>query len=125
MLIRIQQIAMICLVICVVLFAAFAVLPFKMPLSNTGILADDKFQHFASFFILTTLAAIALPRISLPILIAILTIFGFCVEYIQPVFERSGDTKDALANIAGIAAAWLVFGAASLRGLLKSEAARK
>ena len=115
----IQYSALACLLISLTGFAALAILPVKFEVPNTRLLNDDKLRHFLVFFTLTLLAAIGLARIKLLALISALVLFGFAVEYIQPLFGRQGDLKDALANLGGIAAAWSALGAASLRSALR------
>ena len=117
---RLQFIAILSLVICLGFFTLLAIVPFDLGLPKPHIVSSDKLQHLVSFFLLTLLCAIALARTALIVLIPALTLFGFAIEYIQPLFERTLDTSDALANLAGIGAAWLALGAARLRSSLKT-----
>jgi hypothetical protein len=67
----------------------------------------DKAEHFAAFFVLTSLAAAAYPRAPLVVLGLWLSLFGCVIELAQalPIIHRDCDIWDWVADSAGIGAA--------------------
>jgi hypothetical protein len=67
----------------------------------------DKAEHFAAFFVLTSLAAAAYPRASLVLIALWLSLFGCAIELVQalPIIHRDCDFGDWVADAAAIAAA--------------------
>ena len=67
----------------------------------------DKAEHFAAFFVLASLAAVAYPRVPLMILALWLSLFGCAIELGQalPIVHRDCDIRDWLADSVGIGAA--------------------
>lgn len=69
----------------------------------------DKAEHFAAFFVLTSLAAAAYPRAPLVLVALWLSLLGCAIELAQalPVIHRDCDIGDWVADAAAIAAALL------------------
>ena len=69
----------------------------------------DKAEHFAAFFVLTSLAAAAYPRASLVLVALWLSLFGCAIELVQalPVIHRDCDIGDWVADATAVAAALL------------------
>ncbi len=67
----------------------------------------DKAEHFAAFYVLTSLAAVAYPRASLVLLALWLSLFGCAIELAQalPIIHRDCDIRDWVADTSAIAAA--------------------
>ena len=67
----------------------------------------DKAEHFAAFFVLTSLAAAAYPRASLVLVALWLSLFGCAIELVQalPFIHRDCDIGDWIADATAIAAA--------------------
>lgn len=67
----------------------------------------DKAEHFVAFYVLTSLAAAAYPRVPLTILALWLSLFGCVIELVQalPVIHRDCDIWDWVADSVAIAAA--------------------
>lgn len=72
----------------------------------------DKAEHFAAFFVLTSLAAAAYPRASLVLVALWLSLFGCAIELVQalPFIHRDCDIGDWVADAMAIAAALLPMG---------------
>lgn len=67
----------------------------------------DKAEHFTAFYVLTSLAAAAYPRVPLPVLALWLTLFGGTIELVQalPFIHRDCDIMDWVADVIAVAAA--------------------
>lgn len=67
----------------------------------------DKADHFAAFFVLTTLAAAAFPRTPLLVIALWLSLAGSAIELVQavPAVHRDCDIWDWVADAAAIGAA--------------------
>jgi len=67
----------------------------------------DKAEHFAAFYIITALAAVAYPRVRLVILALWLSLFGCAIELVQalPFIHRDCDFRDWVADVSAIGAA--------------------
>ena len=67
----------------------------------------DKAEHFTAFFVLTSLAGAAYPRVPLVILALWLSLFGCAIELVQalPIVHRDCDIWDWVADSVGIGAA--------------------
>ena len=75
--------------------------------ADAGLLAfspNDKFTHFAAFFLVGPLAVMAMPRLPLPLVFGGLALAGAACELVQPFAGRQADLADFLANMAGLAA---------------------
>jgi VanZ family protein len=74
---------------------------------------SDKVQHVAAFLVLTSLAIMAYPRVSLLRIGLLMVLFGLLIELLQliPALNRDGSALDWLADGAAVAA---VLGTASL-----------
>lgn len=103
------------------LVAALATLwlAFEPPGDGPGLIPWDKAGHFLSFFVLTLLLSLALPRMPRGILILALVIAGGGIEIVQGYVGRDADWKDWIADIAGIACAALPVWLEQLRQRLK------
>lgn len=103
------------------LVVAFATLwlAFEPPGDGPGLIPWDKAGHFLSFFVLTLLLSLALPRAPRGILIAVLVIAGGGIEIVQSYVGRDADWKDWIADIVGIACAALPVWLDALRQRLK------
>ena len=73
----------------------------------------DKVQHILAFLVLSGLAAIAYPRLSLVIIFLGLAAFGGAIEAVQaiPQLGRQPSWLDWFADVAAVAAVLLVVGA--------------
>ncbi|WP_174295895.1 VanZ family protein [Alteripontixanthobacter muriae] len=90
----------------------------KQPVALPGN-PSDKLQHMAAFCVLALLAAIAYPRVSLPVILLGLSFFGALIEMIQviPALNRSAEWRDLAADILAAATALGVIAIArSMRG---------
>lgn len=94
-------------------------LAFEPPGDGPGLIPWDKAEHFLSFFVLTLLLSLALPRMPRGILILVLVIAGGGIEIVQSYVGRDADWKDWIADIAGIACAALPVWLDALRQRLK------
>lgn len=67
----------------------------------------DKAEHFVAFFVLTSLAAAAYPRVALVLLGLWLSLFGCAIELVQalPFIHRDCDIWDWVADTVAILAA--------------------
>ena len=67
----------------------------------------DKAEHFLAFYVLTSLAAAAYPRVSLAILALWLSLFGCAIELVQalPFIHRDCDFWDWVADTTAVGAA--------------------
>jgi hypothetical protein len=67
----------------------------------------DKAEHFAAFFVLTSLAAAAYPRAPLILVALWLSLFGCVIELVQalPIIHRDCDIWDWVADATAVAAA--------------------
>lgn len=76
-----------------------------LPLSSsvTAVVPGDKLNHMIAFTILAVPMASVRPRWILPLVLA-LAAFGALIEVVQPLFGRSCELNDWLADLAGIAA---------------------
>jgi MYXO-CTERM domain-containing protein len=74
---------------------------------------SDKVQHILAFAVLAALAAAAYPRMRLPKILLLLSLFGALIEAVQtiPALHRDGDWVDWVADTL---AAALVLGLAAL-----------
>jgi len=95
-------------------------LAFEPPGDGPGLIPWDKAGHFLSFFVLTLLLSLALPRVPRGILILVLIIAGGGIEIVQGYIGRDADWKDWIADIAGIACAALPVWLEALRQRLKA-----
>lgn len=80
----------------------------EMPVAHAPHLFPwDKAEHFVAFFVLTSLAAAAYPRVPLVILGLWLSLFGCVIELVQalPVIGRDCDIWDWVADTTAILAA--------------------
>lgn len=104
------------------LVAALATLwlAFEPQGDGPGLIPWDKAGHFLSFFVMTLLLSLALPRVSRGILILVLIIAGGGIEIVQGYIGRDADWKDWIADIAGIACAALPVWLDALRKRLKT-----
>lgn len=94
-------------------------LAFEPPGDGPGLMPWDKAGHFLSFFVLTLLLSLALPRMPRGILILVLVLAGGGIEIVQGYVGRDADWKDWIADIAGIACAALPVWLDALRQRLK------
>lgn len=94
-------------------------LAFEPPGDGPGLIPWDKAGHFLSFFVLTLLLSLALPRAPRGIIILLLVIAGGGIEIVQSHVGRDADWKDWIADIAGIACAALPVWLDALRQRLK------
>jgi hypothetical protein len=69
----------------------------------------DKAEHFAAFFVLTSLAAAAYPRVPLILVALWLSLFGCAIELVQalPFIHRDCDIFDWVADTTAVVAALL------------------
>lgn len=67
----------------------------------------DKAEHFAAFYVLTSLAAAAYPRVPLLLLALCLSLFGSTIELVQalPFIHRDCDIVDWIADVTAVTAA--------------------
>lgn len=102
--------------------AAFATLwlAFEPPGDGPGLIPWDKAGHFLSFYVLTLLMSLALPRVPRGIVILVLVLAGGGIEIVQGYIGRDADWKDWIADIAGIACAALPVWLEALRQRLKA-----
>ncbi|HTW35996.1 MAG TPA: hypothetical protein VMD53_15355 [Rhizomicrobium sp.] len=80
----------------------------EMPASHAPHLFPwDKAEHFAAFFVLTSLAAAAYPRTPLVLVGLWLSLFGCAIELVQalPIIHRDCDIWDWVADTTAIVAA--------------------
>jgi hypothetical protein len=77
------------------------------PVHAIRIFAWDKAEHFAAFFVLTSLAAAAYPRAPLILVALWLSLFGCVIELVQalPIIHRDCDIWDWVADATAVAAA--------------------
>lgn len=94
-------------------------LAFEPPGDGPGLIPWDKAGHFLSFFVLTLLLSLALPRVPRVTIILALVIAGGGIEIVQGYVGRDADWKDWIADIAGIACAALPVWLEQLRQRLK------
>ena len=94
-------------------------LAFEPPGDGPGLIPWDKAGHFLSFFVLTLLLSLALPRVPRGILILVLVIAGGGIEIVQSYVGRDADWKDWIADIAGIGCAALPVWLDALRQRLR------
>lgn len=73
-----------------------------MPQPPIAISASDKLQHMAAFALLTALAGLGYPEVSLPRIVLRMAVIGAGIEIAQlyPALGRSGDVTDFLADMA-------------------------
>ena len=71
---------------------------------------NDKVQHIIAFATLATLGSFAYPRITLPKLLAGLSLFGALIEIVQaiPALHRDSDVLDWIADTVAVAVVLLV-----------------
>lgn len=92
------------------LVALATVLAAEMPESRAPhLLPWDKAEHFVAFYVLTTLATAAYPRVSLVMLALGLSLFGAVIELAQalPFIHRDCDIWDWVADAIAVGAALL------------------
>ncbi|KPP94165.1 hypothetical protein [Erythrobacter sp. HL-111] len=72
----------------------------------------DKVQHVIAFLVLTSLAALAYPRLGLVVIFVGLALFGAAIELVQAIPElgRTPSWLDWFADVAAVAAVVLVAG---------------
>ncbi|MEH6697574.1 MAG: VanZ family protein [Brevundimonas sp.] len=88
--------------------------------AGPGLIPWDKAGHFLSFYVLTLLYALALPRVPRWALAAALVLAGGGIEIVQGFVGREPDWKDWIADMAGIAAVLIPMG---VDRLLRRDAA--
>ena len=79
-----------------------------MPASDSPhVLPWDKAEHFAGFYILAALGAVAFPRLRAVWLAAGLVALGGAIEVVQglPMVARDSDVKDWIADTVAVACA--------------------
>ena len=77
-------------------------LAFKTPGGEGRLIPWDKAGHFLSFYVLTLLFCLALPRSPRGILILVMLAAGGAIEVVQGMAGRDADWKDWIADGAGI-----------------------
>jgi VanZ family protein len=82
----------------------------------------DKLQHAFAFYVLALAAAAATPRSPLLLTAACLALLGALIEVLQgpPLFRRSCDLEDWLADMAGVLLAYAPLWAARWRTALRT-----
>lgn len=67
----------------------------------------DKAEHFVAFFVITSLAAAAYPRVPLVLVALWLSLFGCAIELVQalPIIHRDCDIWDWVADTTAVVAA--------------------
>lgn len=85
--------------------AATLWLAFEPPSDGPGLIPWDKAGHFLSFYVLTLLFCLALPRTPRLTIAILLLTAGGAIEVVQGFVGRDADWKDGFANMLGIAAA--------------------
>ncbi len=80
------------------------------PGDGPGLIPWDKAGHFLSFYVLTLLYVLALPRVPRWALAAALIAVGGGIEIVQGFVGREPDWKDWIADMAGIAAVLIPMG---------------
>ena len=90
-------------IIATIIFAIILTVIMLWPITQTklGSGITDKALHCAAFMILCLPLAYT-GRYGLPSLMISAAIFGFAIELIQPIFNRSSDLFDWTANITGV-----------------------
>jgi hypothetical protein len=75
-------------------------------------LETDPIKHAAGLAVVTLLAAIAFPRISLWLVLLVFAIASLGLEYLQGIhpFQRDPDPNDWIAGVAGALAAVIIVG---------------
>jgi hypothetical protein len=93
------------------------------PVHAIRIFAWDKAEHFAAFYVLTTLALAAFPMRSLITIGLALAAFGGTIELVQalPIVGRDCDIRDWAADIIAICAALSPLAAVWWRNRYRSE----
>jgi len=94
-----------------VLFAAAVVLTLYSAFAPSGysphLFPWDKAEHFVAFYVLATLAALALPNTKITRIVVVLSVLGAAIELAQniPFVHRDGDVSDwAVDSIAVLCA---------------------
>lgn len=82
-------------------------LAFKAPGEEGRLIPWDKAAHFLSFYVLTLLFCVSLPRTPMVALILLMLAAGGAIEVVQGIVGRDADWKDWVADGTGIAFAVL------------------
>lgn len=90
--------------------AATLWLAFKTPGGEGQWIPGDKAGHFLSFYVLTLLFCLALPRTPRLAIAVLLLVGGGAIEVVQGFVGRDADWKDWIADLMGVAAALLPMG---------------